>query len=75
VEKENFTPLVFLTTGRMSPECKKFLDGLAELYAAKRNEQYHVVVWYIRTKLRYALLLSYLIALRGFRKKMAKQYQ
>jgi len=27
VEKGNFTLLVFLTTGRMSPECKKFWTG------------------------------------------------
>jgi len=47
VEKRNFTHLIFLTTGEMSPECKKILDRLAELYATKRNEQYHIVVWYI----------------------------
>jgi len=58
-----------LRTGKMSPECKKILDRLAELYAAKRNEQYHVVVRYICSKLRFALLCSYLIALRGFREK------
>jgi len=73
-EKSNFTPLFFLATGGMSTECKKFLDRLAELYAAKRNEQYHVVVRYIRTKLRFAPLCSCLIALRGFRGKITKQY-
>ena len=31
VEKGNFTPLVFLTSGGMSKECKRFINRLANL--------------------------------------------
>ena len=67
VERGSFTPAVFLTTGGMSPECKRFVNRLAELYAIKKKYQYQEVVQYIRTKIRFALLRSCLIALRGFR--------
>ena len=38
VEKGNFTPLVFLTSGGMSKECKRFINRLANLQARKKGE-------------------------------------
>ena len=38
VEKATFTPAVFLTTGGMSKECKRFLNRVADLIARKRKE-------------------------------------
>ena len=70
VEKGSFTPLVFTTSGGMGPECARFNKRLAELIAQKRNEPYAVIMNYIRTRLRFALLRSILIAVRGVRGKI-----
>ena len=67
VEKASFTPLVFSTTGGMGKECTKFHKRLAELIAIKRNEKYSEVVSHIRTRLRFCLLKSLLVAIRGVR--------
>ena len=69
VEKTSFTPLVFSTSGGMAPECLKLNKRIAELLAHKRNEQYSVVMSFIRTRLRFALLKSTLISIRGYRGK------
>ena len=73
VERANFTPLVFMTTGGMGPECLKFINRLGSKISAKKNEQYHQVIRCLRLKLRCALLRSFLIALRGFRGKHYKK--
>ena len=69
MEKGNFTPdpLVFLTSGGMSRECncKRFINRLANLQARRKGEEYGDVVRILRTKLRFALLKTTLIALRG----------
>ena len=73
VEKSTFTPLVFTTTGGMGPECQRLNKRLAELISKKRNEQYSKVMSYIRTRLRFALLRSTIIALRGLRGKSSRE--
>ena len=67
VEKGTFTPLIFSTTGGMGPECERYHKRVAELISKKRNEEYSDVVSHIRTRLRFALLKSVLIAIRGER--------
>lgn len=67
VEKGSFSPLIFSTTGGMGPECTKYHKRVAELIAAKRGEQYSDVVNHIRTRIRFSLLKSVLIAIRGVR--------
>ena len=62
--------MVFTTSGGMGPECARFNKRLAELIAQKRSEPYAVIMNYIRTRLRFALLRSILIAVRGVRGKM-----
>ena len=37
VERESFTPAVFVTTEGMSPGCKRLINRLAELYAIKKK--------------------------------------
>ena len=69
VEKGSFDPLVFSTTGGMGPLASQFLKRLAHLIADKRNEQYADVTGFLRTKLRFSLLRSVLIAVRGERGK------
>ena len=75
VEKGTFTPLVFLTSGGMGPECLKFNKRIAEKTADKQNETYSQVMMHIRTRLRFALLKSTLIGLRGFRGKRSKAWE
>ena len=67
VEKGSFTPLIFSTTGGMGPECARYHKRVAELIANKRGEQYSDVVNHMRTRIRFSLLKSILIAIRGER--------
>ena len=67
VEKGSFSPLIFSTTGGMGPEATRFHKRVAELISTKRGEQYSDVVNHIRTRIRFSLLKSILIAIRGER--------
>ena len=69
VERGSFTPLIYTTTGGMGPECSRFNKRVAELITAKRKEHYSEVMRHIRTSLRFALLRSTLVAVRGIRGK------
>ena len=69
VEKGSFSPLIFTTTGGMGPECTKYHKRVAELLSNKRGESYADVMNFIRTRIRFALLRSTLIAVRGERGK------
>lgn len=73
VEKGSFSPLTFSTTGGMGPECTRFHKRVAELIAAKRGEQYSDVLNHIRTKIRFSLLKSVLVAVRGVRGKGSRE--
>ena len=67
VEKGSFSPLIFSTTGGMGPECTRFHKRVAELLSAKRGESYPHVMNFIRTRIRFSLLRSTLVAIRGER--------
>ena len=69
VEKATFVPLIYTTTGGMGPQCTKFHKQLALLIADKRHERYSDVMNHMRTRLRFSLLRSILIAIRGSRGK------
>ena len=75
IEKGSFTPLIFSTNGGMGPESTKYHKRVAELIADKRNELYSDVVNHLRTRLRFALLRSILIAVRGQRGKSRRGVQ
>ena len=64
MEKGSFCPLVFTITGGMGPECEKVNKRIATLVSDKRKEKYSDVINHIRTRLRFALLRSILIAIR-----------
>ena len=72
VEKASFTPLVFSTSGGMALECTKYHKKIAELIALKTKEDYSKVMNHLRTRLRFTLLKSTLIAVRGKRGKSRK---
>ena len=69
VEKGSFTPLVYTTFGGWAPQATKYHKRLAELISRKRNEDYHHVIAHIRTRVRFSLLRSVLVAVRGERGK------
>ena len=69
MEKASFTPLVFSTTGGMGVEATKFYKHLAGKVASKTNQEYPYVISYIRRKLRFVLLKTCIISLRGYRGK------
>ena len=75
VERATFTPLIFSTTGGMARECTKFHKKVAELVSNKTKEDYSKVMSHIRTRIRFTLLKSTLIALRGVRGKQQKTTQ
>ena len=70
VEKGSFTPMIFSTFGGMGKEAKRHHKRIAELIAEKKNERYAEVMNHLRTRLRFSLLKSILVAVRGVREKM-----
>ena len=74
VEKGSFSPLIFSTTGGMGPESTRYHKRIAELISLKRGELYSDVMNHIRTKIRYSILRSTLIAIRGERGRK-RQFQ
>ena len=72
-EKCSFTPLVFSTHGGCGPEALRFHKRLASLIAKKRNILYSDAVSYVRRRIRFSILRTTLIALRGYRGKDAKR--
>ena len=67
VEKASFVPLVYTTSGGMGHQCEKTHKRIAELVADKQSERYADVMSHIRTRLRFSLLKSILVAIRGAR--------
>ncbi len=67
VERASFTPLVYTTFGGWGPQAQRYHKRLASLIASKRNEEYHYVINHIRLKVRFNLLRSVLVAVRGER--------
>ena len=68
VEHGTFTPLVFSTSGGESPECRKYHQRLATLISGKRKESYAETMAYIRRKIRFCILRTTLVSVRGYRK-------
>ena len=67
VEQGTFTPLVFTTTGGIVEGYMRYHNRLAELVAAKKEEDYATTLSWIRSKVSFAILKSALLCLRGSR--------
>jgi hypothetical protein len=67
VEKGSFVPLVYTTTVGMGPLCERLHKRIAQLLADKRDERYSDVMNHLRTRLRFSLLKSILVSVRGAR--------
>ena len=69
VERGSFTPLVYTTFGGWGPQATRYHKRLAEKLASKRNEEYSHVLNHMRARIRFSLLRSVLVAVRGERGK------
>ena len=72
VEHGSFTPIVLSTTGGVGLEADKHHKRIAQLISLKKKEEYSQVISYIRTRLRFNLLRSILVAVRGERGRRTK---
>ena len=72
-EKGSFVPLIFTTSGGMGPLCNVFIKQVVEKIAFYKNERTSIMTNHVRTRLRFAILRSTVIALRGARGK-SRQY-
>ena len=71
VEQGTFTPLVFATSGGFAPEVGVVLKRVADKICKKRQENHSETMAFIRQKLRFSLLRSTLVALRGTKRRSA----
>ena len=69
VEREVFTPLVFLTSGGMGEEAKSLFKRVAAKMANTTSQKYSEKITFIRKRLHFDLLKTILITLRGYRGK------
>ena len=67
VERGSFTPLIYSTFGGWGPQSTRYHKRLAEKLATKRNEKYSHVLNHMRVRIRFSLLRSTLVAVRGER--------
>ena len=67
IEKGSFTPLIFSCSGGTSEEAEKFIKRLAMKISEKKHEHYSHVVSFIRRRLRFDILRSCIVSLRGER--------
>ena len=69
VERADFTPLVFTSTGGMAPRCHLVIKRLAEKMSEKQNISFSVVSGWLRCRLNFALLRTTLLCVRATRSK------
>ena len=67
IERASFSPLVFTSSGGMSPGTSIFFKHLADLISNKRVQEYSITMNWIRTIISFALLRSAIMYLRGNR--------
>ncbi len=70
---EDQSQKILTWAGGTGPACSKVIKRIAGKIAEKKGEQYSHVMGYLRTRLRFSLLRSVLIAVRGVRGKPMKE--
>ena len=70
MEKATFTPLIFSTTGGMGSEAVRFFKHLAVKISSKTGQPYSDTIAFIRRRLRFDLLKTCVISIRGYRGKV-----
>ena len=69
IERGTFTPLVFSCSGGATAEADRFIKALALKLSEKRKEEYSLTVSFIRRRIRFDILKSCVISLRGERRR------
>ena len=69
VERGTFTPVVFSTTGGMGNEANTLVKRIAQRTSLKTGQRYSDVMSFIRKRIRFDLIKTTTIALRGHRGK------
>ena len=69
MEKCTFTPLVFSTTGGAGMEAQRLIKKLAQQMEYATGQKKADAIGFIRKRLRFELLKTTVIALRGYRGK------
>ena len=67
IDHGTFTPIVFSTTGGMGHEAEVFFKKLADKMSRKTDQRYSEAMSFIRKRLRFDLLRTTIISLRGER--------
>ena len=67
MENASFNPLIFACTGGARPTATKVIKRLAAKLCERRNESYADSITFIKTKVRFALLHSSILCIRGCR--------
>ena len=67
IEKGSFTPLVFSISGGMGREAQGLMKKIAERMELTSGQRYSDCMGFMRKRLRFELLKTTLIALRGYR--------
>ncbi len=65
IDHGTFTPLVFSTTGGMGKESETFFKRMADKMARKTGQRYSETMSFIGKRLRFDLLKTTIISLRG----------
>ena len=68
VDMSAMIPAVLSTSGGMGRECDKLVKRIAEKLSMKRGERYSDTVSFIRRRIRFDLLRTCVISLRGYKK-------
>ena len=72
IDHGTFTPIVLSTTGGMGREAETFFKKLADKMARKTGQRYSEAITFIRKRLRFDLLRTTVIALRGERGRTSR---
>ena len=75
IETASFTPLVFSALGGISKPAETTYKRSASLLATKKNQQYNVMITFIRCRLSFFLLRSAIICLRGSRSAAGRSHK
>ena len=67
IERGTFSPIVFSTTGGMGKEAESFYKCIAMKLSIKRDQRYCETISFLRRRLRFDLLKTCIISLRGYR--------
>ena len=73
IEKATLTAAVMSTSGGMGKEMDQLVRRISTLLSVKRGERYSDTVGFVRRRIRFDLLRTCVISLRGYKKTAAPE--